>query len=239
MITAIGPQFGKNEQRCYTRIENEIREVTMANAITLARLPLLIVVTLLLYWGSPAVQASTAILVLILILMDSLDGIVARRRHEVGMLGSKLDIAVDRIVEYVMWVVYSNLGLISVAIPIIVLIRGGLVDTIRGFSLIWGETSFGMMQTKWGRRLVASNFMRSLYGLVKAAAFCMLAAALGLRGLWGNTPREGWAETILGIAVVLSWIAAALCVIRGAPVLIEARTLLKDLDAKVAQHNAE
>ena len=138
MITAIVPQFGKKGQRCYTRIENEFREVTMANAITLARLPLLIVVTLLLYWGSPAVQTGTAVLVLILILMDSLDGIVARRRHEVGMLGSKLDIAVDRIVEYVLWVVYSNLGLISVAIPIIVLIRGGFVATLRRFSLIWG-----------------------------------------------------------------------------------------------------
>jgi len=211
----------------------------MANAITLARLPLLIVVVLLLYLGSPAAQAGTTILVLILILMDSLDGIVARRRHEVGMLGSKLDIAVDRIVEIVLWVVYSNLGLISVAIPIIVIIRGGLVDTIRGFSLVWGKTSFGMMQTKWGRRLVASNFMRSLYGFVKATAFCMLAAALGLQGLWAETSRARWAEVILGIAVVLSWIAAALCVIRGAPVLIEARTLLKDLDAKVAQQKAE
>ncbi len=145
----------------------------------------------------------------------------------------------DRIVEMVLWVVYSNLGLISVAIPIIVIIRGGLVDTIRGFSLIFGKTSFGMMQTKWGRRLVASNFMRSLYGLAKAVAFCLLAAALGLQGLWAGTPKAEWAETLLAIAVVLSWIAAALCVIRGAPVLIEARTLLKDLDAKVAQHNAE
>lgn len=211
----------------------------MANAITLARLPLLIVVTLLLYLGSPTVQVGTTVLVLILILMDSLDGIVARHRHEVGMLGSKLDIAVDRIVEVVLWVVYSNLGLISVAIPIIVIIRGGLVDTIRGFSLLFGKTSFGMMQTKWGRRLVASNFMRSLYGLAKAVAFCMLAAALGLRGLWAGTPKAEWAETLLAIAVVLSWIAAALCVIRGVPVLIEARTLLKDLDAKVAQRNAE
>ncbi len=122
--------------------------------------------------------------------MDTLDGLVARHRQEDGMLGSKLDIAVDRIVELVLWVVYANLGLISVAIPIIVIIRGGMVDTVRSFSLVWGETSFGMMQTKWGQRLVGSNFMRSIYGLVQSGwPFALLALALGLTGLWEGTPK--------------------------------------------------
>jgi len=207
----------------------------MANTITLARIPLLILIVFLLYLGSPRVQVVTAFLVLLLIFMDTLDGVVARRRQETGMLGSKLDIAVDRIVELVLWVAYANLHLISVAIPIIVIIRGGLVDMVRSFSLMWGQTSFGMMQTKWGRRLVASGFMRSLYGLSKAAAFFMLALALGLRELWAGTPREGLAETIWIIAIVLSWIAAAICIIRGVPVLVEARTLLKDLDGKMTE----
>jgi len=206
----------------------------MANAITLARLPLLIVVVLLLYLGSPIVQVITAGIVLLLIFMDTLDGMVARHRQETGMLGSKLDIAVDRIVEQVLWIAYANLQLISVAIPIIFIIRGGLVDTVRAFSLVWGETSFGMMQTKWGRRLVASGFMRSLYGLTKAASFCLLALALGLRGLWADTPKAGTAETVWIVAIALSWISTAICVIRGAPVLLEAPSLLRDLDDKVA-----
>jgi CDP-diacylglycerol--glycerol-3-phosphate 3-phosphatidyltransferase len=210
----------------------------MANTITLARIPFLIVIVLLLYLGSPAVQVATAGLVVLLILMDTLDGLVARRRQETGLLGSKLDIAVDRIVELVMWVVYADLNLISVAIPIIVIIRGGLVDTVRSFSLVWGETSFGMMQTKWGRRLVASGFMRSLYGISKALAFCTLALALGLQGLWAGTPRAGTATVVWTVGVVLSWVAATLCIIRGMPVLWEARTLLKDLDAKVAQQTS-
>lgn len=211
----------------------------MANTITLARIPFLILIVILLYLGSPVVRIITSGLVLALILMDTLDGIVARRRQEVGMLGSKLDIAVDRIVEQVMWIVYANLGLLSVAIPIIFVIRGGLVDTVRSFSLIWGETSFGMMQTKWGRRLVASGFMRSVYGLAKAAAFCLLALVLGLRGLWAGTPKAETAETLWVVAVVLSWVATTICVIRGVPVLWEARTLLRDLDAKVAKQPTE
>ena len=211
----------------------------MANSITLARIPLLIAVVVLLYLGSPAVQVATAGLVVVLILMDTLDGLVARHRHEAGMLGSKLDIAVDRIVELVMWVVYAHLNLISVAIPIIVIIRGGLVDMVRSFSLIWGETSFGMMQTKWGRRLVASGFMRSLYGVAKGLAFCTLALALGLRGLWAGTPKADSAEAVWIFAVVMSWIAAVLCVVRGAPVLLEAPNLLKDLDARVEKQATE
>lgn len=211
----------------------------MANAITLARIPLLIAVVFLLYLGSPEIRIVTAFVVLFLIFMDTLDGMVARHRKEVGVLGSKLDIAVDRIVEQVLWVVYAHLGLISVAIPVIFLIRGGLVDTVRGFSLVYGETSFGMMRTKWGQRLVASNFMRSIYGLSKAVAFFALALVLGLRDLWEGTPRAGSVEVLWVVAVILSWIATAICVIRGAPVLIEARTLLKDLDDKVAEQDSK
>jgi CDP-diacylglycerol--glycerol-3-phosphate 3-phosphatidyltransferase len=207
----------------------------MANKITLARVPLLVGVVLLLYLGSPGVQVATAAVVLILILMDTLDGVIARRRQEVTMLGSKLDIAVDRIVELVMWVVYAHLGLISVAIPLIVIIRGGLVDTVRSFSLVWGETSFGMMQTKWGRRLVASGFMRFTYGVSKGLAFCTLALGLGLQGLWADTPKASGAEAVLIFAVVMSWIAAAMCVLRGAPVLLEAPALLRDLDNRMAE----
>lgn len=211
----------------------------MANTITLARIPLLVVVVLMLYLGSPAVQVAAAGAVVLLILMDTIDGLVARYRKEEGMLGSKLDIAVDRIVELVLWVAYANLHLISVAIPIIVIIRGGLVDTIRSFSFLWGETSFGMMQTKWGRRLVASSFMRSLYAIAKAIAFCTLALALGLRGQWAGTPRAALADAIWGLAVTMSWVATVICIIRGVPVLVEARTLLRDLDTKVGQQTAE
>jgi CDP-diacylglycerol--glycerol-3-phosphate 3-phosphatidyltransferase len=207
--------------------------------ITLARIPLLIIIVLLLYLGGPVIRTVTAGLVVILILMDTLDGFVARHRQEAGMLGSKLDIAVDRIVELVLWVVYAHLGLISVAIPIIVIIRGGLVDTVRSFSLLWGETSFGMMQTKWGRRLVGGGFMRTIYGFAKAVAFCLLALVLGLEGLWAGTPKADTARTLYIVAVTASWIATAICVIRGAPVLMEAPALLRDLDAQVARSKTE
>jgi len=207
----------------------------MANLITLSRLPLMLVGVLMLYLGGPWARIAAGALMILLIVLDSIDGVVARRRHEVGMLGSKLDIAVDRIVELVMWVVYADLGLISVAIPIIVIIRGTLVDTVRSFGTMWGKTPFGIMQTPWGKWLVGSGFMRTSYAVIKAVAFCLLAVALGLIELWSGTPRENWAEGLRVFAVVSAWVAAAICVLRGAPVLIEARTLLRDIDTRMAE----
>ncbi len=202
----------------------------MANAITLSRLPLLVGVVLLVYLGSPIVQVATAGVVLVLIVLDTVDGMVARRRREVGLVGSTLDIAVDRVVELVLWVVYAQLGLISVAIPIIFIVRGTLVDAVRSFGPMQGKTAFGMMETKWGRRLVASGLMRSAYGLSKLAAFCTLTLTLGLRRLWLATPRASWAEGLWVAAVVLSWLATAICILRGVPVLLEARTFLRKVD---------
>jgi CDP-diacylglycerol--glycerol-3-phosphate 3-phosphatidyltransferase len=209
----------------------------MANTITLSRIPVLIGVVLLLYLGGPWVRIATVPIVLVLILMDTLDGIVARRRHEVGMLGSKLDIAVDRTVELVMWVVYAHLGLVSVAIPIIFIIRGTLVDTVRSFSVVMGKTPFGMMQTRWGQRLVASGFMRTTYGIAKAVAFCLLALTLGLRSL--AEPPQPLTEVVGVGAVVASWIATAICLLRGAPVLLEARSLLSNLDLQASAQPAQ
>jgi hypothetical protein len=81
--------------------------------------------------------------------------------------------------------------------------------------------------------------MRFWYGVFKGAAFCLLALALGLRRLWEGTPKAGSAEVVWISAVVISWIATAFCVIRGAPVLLEAPAQLRDLDARVAEKTAE
>lgn len=211
----------------------------MANLITLSRLPLLVGVVLLLTLGGPWVHIVTVPIVLILILMDTLDGIVARRRREVGLVGSKLDIAVDRTVELVMWVTYTALDVIPLAIPIIFIIRGMLVDTVRSFGVAKGTTPFGMMQTKWGQRLVASSTMRTLYGVAKATAFCLLALGLGLRDLWAGTRLEGLAEGAQSAALITSWIATAICLIRGLPVLIEAPAFLDSLKADLARPSSQ
>jgi len=196
--------------------------MNVANLITVLRFPLLVVVVLLLYFGGAVGQLIDVPLIVVLILMDTLDGVVARRRGEQTLIGSALDIAADRAVEIVLWVVYAHLGLIPVVIPLTVIIRGALTDTIRNVALQYGQSAHSMMRSSWGRWLVALPPMRTGYGIIKASAFTLLALALGLK-TGGYAAWHGvW---IAG--VVCSWVSLAVCILRGVPVIIEAPRLFR------------
>lgn len=66
------------------------------NTITLSRFPLLLICTLILYLGTPPVQLAGATLLFLGLMLDSVDGVVARRTGRTSLLGSVLDIAADR-----------------------------------------------------------------------------------------------------------------------------------------------
>jgi CDP-diacylglycerol--glycerol-3-phosphate 3-phosphatidyltransferase len=203
--------------------------MNVANLITVLRFPLLIGVVLLLYFGGTMGQFVDAPLIVALILMDSLDGIVARRRREQTLVGSALDIAADRAVEIVLWVTYAHLKLVSVIIPLTVVIRGALTDSIRNVALQHGQSAHSMMRSAWGQWLVASGYMRSGYAVAKAVAFTLLALALGLKtggyAIWHGV----WIA-----ATVFSWVALALCIVRGLPVIVEAQELFQSAEFQVA-----
>ena len=189
----------------------------MANFITLIRLPLLAVIVYLLYQPSATLHYLAAILILILILLDSLDGAIARKFKETSLLGSVLDIAVDRTVELILWVVFADLKLITIIIPLLVIARGVFVDAIRSVAPSKGLAPFDLLRSPLGRFLVGSPWLRSPYGIVKAVAFFLLALFSGL--LMSDSTAAGWVGTVSQIAV---WMAFTLCLLRGLPVLIEA-----------------
>ena len=197
----------------------------LANWITLSRIPLLGIIIALLYSASATAQLIAAPLILVLILMDTLDGVLARARGETSLLGSVLDIAADRAVEYALWVVFAHLRLISVAIPLIVVIRGTFVDSVRSVAPARGLKPFELMRSKVGRFLVGSPWLRAPFGVVKAVAFILLALAHGL-----NTLGHAAAGGVALAAQVASWIAVAFCLARGLPVLIEAPRVLGDAE---------
>jgi phosphatidylglycerophosphate synthase len=194
--------------------------MNLANLITLLRFPLLVVVVLLLYFGGWMGQLAAASLTVVLIVMDSLDGNIARRRQEVTLIGSALDIAADRTVEIVLWIAYGHLGLISIVISMIVVLRGMLTDSIRNVALSRGYSAHRMMRSPWSKWLVASPFMRTGYAVVKATAFTLLAVALGLRS-WGLAAWRG----VWIVASISSWLSLAFCIVRGMPVLVDAEKL--------------
>jgi len=188
----------------------------MANLITLSRYPLLFFYLALMYYGGETAHLWNVPLIILIFSLDTLDGWVARKRDETSLLGSVFDIATDRTLEYVLWVVYAHLGLISVLVPIIVLIRGTSVDAIRSIGMKEGVSAFEQLQSPVNRFLVKSRFMRALYGTVKAAAagFLTLSFALPSTG-------SGWTLLIYQVAMALTWISVIVCVLRGVPVLSE------------------
>ena len=129
----------------------------MANIITLTRLLLLLPLVAMIYLASPSWQLATVPLLAVIIGMDGLDGYVARKRREVSVFGSIFDIAVDRVIEYVLWAVLGHVGLVPMWVALVFIIRGTFVDSIRYTAIAEGETAFGMMRSTLGRFLVEST----------------------------------------------------------------------------------
>ncbi len=210
----------------------------MANLITAARFPLLVLIVVLLNAPDAAPRYTGAALVVVLILLDSVDGIVARARNEISLLGSVLDIMADRAVELVMWISFAHLGLIPVAIPIIFVIRGTVVDSLRSLAVSEGTTPFKSTRSRVGAFLVGSPFMRSGYGITKLGAFVGLAITNGLaaQAALGSVARETVSAYLLTFNVI-SWIAVAYCVVRGVPVIVEAIPALVGARSSPARRN--
>jgi hypothetical protein len=75
--------------------------INLANSITVARILVLYAAVTLVYAQSMSSLIVAVALSIVIIMMDALDGYVARRRNEVTQFGGVLDITGDRIVENV------------------------------------------------------------------------------------------------------------------------------------------
>jgi len=195
----------------------------LANFITLLRFPLLFVYVALLYWGNATAQYWCVPFILGIIILDSVDGIIARALHEVSLLGSVLDIATDRTLEIILWVVFAHLGLLPIVIPLIVITRGTTVDAVRAVGMSQGKAAFEQVKHPISRFIVASRFMRSSYGVAKATAFALLTLDIAMQ-----SAGHPWQAKVHLVAVIISWFAISMTVIRGLPVLIEAYPLLRN-----------
>ncbi len=192
--------------------------MSLANLITLARLPLLLLLVALLFVPVFGVQLAGLVLLIVLFLLDWFDGYVARVRNEVTEMGAVLDIALDRSVENILWLTFMYLALVPLWVPIVFLIRSFVVDGIRGVALSRGKSGFGMMHSPLGRFLVASRFMRAFYGLAKAVVFGLLYLTHALALKYPGAPLA-----LNSLNNALIYLSVGLCVIRGIPVLLDGR----------------
>jgi CDP-diacylglycerol---glycerol-3-phosphate 3-phosphatidyltransferase len=197
----------------------------MANLITLSRLLLLFVVVAIAYQPSSWLKLVDIPILIFVFVTDGLDGYVARKRGETSQFGAMFDIAVDRIVELTLWVVFAHLALAPVWVPLVFVVRGSIVDAIRA-QQAKSETGspFDVMRAPIARFLVAGRFMRAFYAVMKAIAFCWLLLLQPLPellpgvlpGLWAQ-----WAWLLQGVSTALIWFVVFLCIARGVPVIVE------------------
>ncbi len=213
----------------------------MANIITVGRLILLFVVVWLIYIGSVPVIETCMFLIVVVFASDGIDGWVARKRNETSTFGAVFDIAGDRIVENVLWVIFADLHLIPVWVPLMVLTRGFIVDGLRSLSYGEGMTAFGasnMMRSRITTWLTAGRFMRGFYGWAKSAGFVFLTGLAGDQRLdTGGTSLGtlyGW-QWFHWVGWFCVWAAVALTVIRALPVIYDSVGLIRELDRRNAK----
>jgi CDP-diacylglycerol---glycerol-3-phosphate 3-phosphatidyltransferase len=170
---------------------------------------------------------AAVILTVTSIALDALDGHIARKKQMATPLGAQLDILGDRMIENMFFTYFAVVGMVSLWLPVLFFARGAATDFLRGLALRAGYFGWGtsaMLQTGWGRALVASRWSRGLYAALKCACFCYLGLELALtRGpvaLLGTIAGEAHL-TIRFVAQILTWATAAFCLMRGIPVLIE------------------
>lgn len=190
----------------------------MANAITALRLLLLFLFVWVVYAAPPPWQFANLVLLTIVFGLDGVDGFVARKFGEDSAFGAVFDIAADRVVENVLWLVLAERGLIPVWVAIIFLTRGFLVDSLRTHQA--PVAPFDTTKTRLGLFLVKSRFMRFNYALLKLLAFEWLFLLYALASVYPAIwhAQQHW---MLPIGEALVYVTVTFCIVRALPALLE------------------
>jgi CDP-diacylglycerol--glycerol-3-phosphate 3-phosphatidyltransferase len=198
------------------------------NQITIARVAAAFVAVAFFTCFSRSIAADlvAVTLTVIAIALDGLDGYVARTRGLATPLGAQLDILGDRVVENLFFTFFAVSGLVSLWVPILFFVRGTLTDFLRSLASRAGRSGFGqngLIETRWGRALVASRASRGAYATLKCVCFCYLGLLLPMAHLpsdWINSDTRALLVEIGNLVVAATLIA---CILRAVPVIWDGR----------------
>lgn len=189
-----------------------------ANAITVYRL-LLTFIVLAIFGTNTYISIACIVTILIIFIMDSVDGVVARKMNQTSTFGAVFDIVADRIVENVFWIYFAyKIDFLPLWMPIVVVSRGLLTDGVRSIALTEGKAPFEMMTIPWAQALTSSRTSRSVYGIAKTAAFLLLPTVFVLTDIY---PDASITELSKLVSLIFAYMAVVMCIIRGIPVLID------------------
>jgi len=198
------------------------------NQITSARVVAAFAAVGFFLWAGSSVAADLAALALIVaaIALDGLDGYLARRKNLATALGAQFDILGDRIVENLLFTFFATGGLVTLWVPVFFFARGTITDFFRSVAARSGRSGFGrnsMLETWWGRALVASRASRAAYAALKCVCFCYLGIEWTLVHAYVFQLSARAYEWIGLGSRALVGATVAFCLIRAIPVLWEGR----------------
>ncbi len=173
-----------------------------------------------------AADIAAVLLTIAAIALDGVDGYIARTRGMATPLGAQLDILGDRVVENLFFTFFAVTGLVSLWLPILFFVRGTLIDFLRGLASRAGRSGFGdrsMLETWWGRTLVATRASRAAYAILKCVCFCYLGLLLPIARWQADWLDAGIRHSLLLGGQTLAAATAAFCVVRAVPVVWEGR----------------
>jgi phosphatidylglycerophosphate synthase len=208
------------------------QEIAMTpNQVTAARVAAAFAAVALLTFAGNTLTAGLAAVFLTVaaIALDGLDGYLARTRNLATPLGAQLDILGDRVVENLFFTFFAASGLVSLWVPLLFFVRGTLTDFLRTLAARAGRSGFGkssMLDSWWGRTLVASRASRAAYAVLKCVCFCYLALLLPLPHIAGarfDAPTR-YLLSVAGQALVAATVI--FCIVRAIPVIWEGRRYL-------------
>lgn len=176
-----------------------------ANQITVIRVLLTFGVLFVLGGLGPAVNrgigATVCVVIVGIFVLDAVDGYLARSRNEVSQIGERLDTLADRVIENAFWIYFCARGLLPVWVPIAVMTRGFITDSLRGMR--------GYPRNAWSHALTRGRFGRAVSGVSKCLAFGSLAGSLVFKGV----------GVLTSASHLLAFVAVGVCLLRGLPIL--------------------
>ena len=194
----------------------------MANFVSIFRIFIMFLAVYLIYayQGNSTAYVWALGLTILAFALDGVDGWIARKFNEVSKFGALLDIMGDRIVENTYWILFAVMGWLNILFPLIAITRGFVTDTIRSAAMEKGLTPFGMQRNSICKWITGSKFMRISYAVAKVLAFILIIAA--------KIPNIPHQEIIWIIGYWAAVFAIAFCVVRGLPVVIEAKRVIEE-----------
>jgi CDP-diacylglycerol--glycerol-3-phosphate 3-phosphatidyltransferase len=183
-----------------------------------------------------AADILAVLLTIVAIALDGVDGYLARTRGLATPLGAQLDILGDRVVENLFFTFFAVAGLVSLWLPILFFVRGTVTDFLRGLASRAGQSGFAdrsMLETWWGRALVASRASRAAYAILKCVCFCYLGLLLPVARWQSDWLDAGVRHSLLLTGQMLAAAAAVFCAVRAVPVVWEGRRYFVAVERKL------